>query len=356
MYYHQSSYPYWGDHGTVGLLKAISHLEKYPNFESIIPKLKKELESRFKEVTPNKKGVKVIGNIRYYPSGYCEYKNMYNEGGGYTETTLSPFKMKIKREDSKPKRKISQTKLMYRRKFSNLPLIYLFCAYDEVGMKFSIKRGSNRHFDEKEMLIFLDKEKQILEQNIPDNIKKDLLSHLKEKSEGHWKYRDDDTLSDVYIRRFMARILGNMEHSYKKDLVIGPTLIEENDYYYESYSHSEKVVLNINKKYKAIFPLPIKEIIKQIAENGHLPRIEDNWNAEKQSYVHKASECQVAVCEFDTFKEFISQFKDLMYSLKNPSIIKIMKKIGLEVEENREIREIKDVRIMSSQDRLNGAL
>ena len=149
MEYTKSSYPYWGEHGTVGLLTAIIHLEKYPQFESVIPKLKKELEIRFKEIKLNKKGMKVLGKIKYYPSGYCRYEKYSYEGGGHIDTTLSPVKEKIeKKEKGLSKRRISQARFMYRQNFCHLPIFYLLCAYDKVGMKVRIRKNNNKYFDE----------------------------------------------------------------------------------------------------------------------------------------------------------------------------------------------------------------
>ena len=359
MEYNMSSYPYWGEHGTVGLLIAIIHLEKYPQFESIIPKLKKELEIRFKEIKLNKKGMKVLGKIKYYPSGYCRYEKYSYEGGGHIDTTISPFKAKIeKKKGGLPKRKTSQARLMYRHNFCRLPIFYRLCAYDKVGMKVRIRKNNYMYFNEENAHKFLDKEKDVLGTAIPDNIKQELLGGVLRGLFNYkdWKYQKDgynikNGFEYILIEEFADRFLGCKNCSRESELKIGPVLIINGNeaYYYKDDDHNgEKIYINMDTKYRLIFPLPMRDMIKGVAETGQLPRIKKDYDSEQKKYIKRVPECQVATLNFDTFDEFLTQFKSTMYSLKNQSLIKIMKNIGVKVEKDKELKEIKNVSIITS--------
>ena len=215
-------------------------------------------------------------------------------------------------------------------------------------MKINIRRDSAKYFDENKIRELLTKEKEILETPIPDSIKYELLSDLGEKlfvKWNKWNYYDYnydkiDGFNDVLIDQFGKSIIGIIHGRYDEDDTIGPNMIKRDFEYYDN-KNGKKVIVEMDTKYKVIFPLPTKELIQTIIENPHLPSNHERYDNDSKKYVTEIPDCQSVTIKFDTFDEFLTKFKSSIQSLGNPDNLDILKKIGLEINKNEEVKEIR---------------
>lgn len=335
-----------GQHGTLRLLQTICTLEEYPQFSKFAPKLKRELEERFKDIKPNSNGKKRTGRIIYYPNGLIKYEpyryERCYEGSVSCSAIIKPFKFTL--PESKPGyKKTSHTRKVYKNKYSHLPNIYKYILLDDVGLKLYLNKNSCDYFGEKRVLKVKEMAKQVLKQKLAVETKIDLLNSVLRKAfdnvywmEGSnhlYRYQDkepkEEEIDECLIIAFASRIFGSSIKITKKRDGAG--------YSYDNLHRKieSDVIETLPKRYFAEFIMPEKRFLGDLKNGIFKFGDYSDWeekDKENAKYVALYNSYSRVPFHFDTIEELVEQFKETMLSMKNKRITKIIKKIGFVVK------------------------
>ena len=330
-------------HDTLNLFKSICVLEQYPQFCKFAPKLKKELEARFREVKPNKKGLKRIHRITMFPNGLVMYKNpSYDYYSHNFKTVIKPFKFVP--EEKKTTKKVSMTRSYYKNKYQHLENIYMYIALEEVGVNLHIKKTSPGYIGEKNLIKIASMERKLQEQKLPRDTKNELLISLLYKAfenkfntywmNNHIPYKEDIDVNEILIRTVVRRLF-----NYRFVDYASRNISCKGKEYEDSIGRTfgEEFTKNQPKKYFFEFVVPTKVFIDDLKSNNFCFN-KGFWDGEedkKKDYIARYESYAKVPIHFDTVEEFLEQFKSAIVSLKNEKYNKILKKLGFEIEDEK---------------------
>lgn len=359
------------------LIIAITTLEGYPQFESMIPKLKKELKLRFENAHQAKrKGYKRLyvdwGHVRYYPNGLVSFKHYYVHQP--YKTFLEPF------EFGRPagkKKKVSPTRQLYVKKFRHIIQPYKDYAYLKVGINVKHKK---KVFDEDLYLDFYNKAKNILQQKLSNNIKRDLLEALYTKFNDmpgrNWNARlflpQAPWKDGGYDKN--APIKDDVDYAFSNAMAALFKLhLTEKNYEHSGYHNSvdSKYRETMKTKYEIPVILPTEEFISYIMnplqyknDDYYYHRrdgdFEDNFPVahydgkqeidfvephqrydNKRGYIRERVPHIHQVIRFNSFPELIEKYKKEITSLNIPEFTQIVKNLGFKITEEKETKRDK---------------
>jgi hypothetical protein len=306
---------------TERLVDVVSTLQILQGYDSAVAKLKKEIESRFSNIEPNKMGVKEMVSrefkLHYHHNGIL--KTDYNERNWYplsTSIELSPFDVKKEKQSpchpDKPKSEkegVSIKKLEEKHNFlKSAPLFYKWLYCKSHGVK--LRKGS---FKEKDLLAITKIIEDINKEDITEELKLNLMHDVVKT-----KYRDCWFSNYKHLQYYFIRLV----HTKIATGRLVENIKSEKKYYSEyDFSH--------DKKYMCLILNPT---IRQMTTLQDTLWGRNVWDEKEKTY--KSVERKTTQINFDTVTELLKQFKDLFKDYVNKDdIYETLDKLGFDVSE-----------------------
>jgi hypothetical protein len=324
------------NHSVAKLVVAVSNLQVYPQFEKLLPKIKKEIEARFKNVKPNRKGIKKIGKVQYHPNGLVTtYINQYFGGSVHYETFVSPYEVQVKDEKQKKK---SVTQELVKEKIRYLTTFYKWLCYQKLGIR--INPGV-RKVREERINKSLDMIKKVEQNNdLDDETKEKLITDLYQKmfSDQDWRdweagqiysYKNEVNVEEKLIYHFKSLIFNTNCYDSSLCRFYNNTENQCGDYDGDEVFAKLK---KMNKLFAFSFAIPTDALITCLLSDTSDTCVDYSKLPHHTIYA-------------GTWKEFIQSLREYMYGLNNDTVTAVMKKIGFihpEVKNDKDTRKISD--------------
>lgn len=318
---------FFGDVSTVRLFETVETLQTLQGYDSSIKKLKKEIETRFSHLEPNKNGVKILessdGKLRYHSNGLlkkCPTRDAEERDNPVIE--ISPFELKLKeKEITHPDKALLPGKMNVRYLTKHHGFLretpqfykYLYCLNKGVKLK------RTKKFSERELFGVIKAIDAIKNETVSDDVKVELIQSVMRTNYGSdfgvwyggYEYDDmrfahvyEDTIYELIKHCIMQKIAVDWQKNTAEDR--------------KYYEKSDNWDFKHKKKYMCLILNPTKRQIGNL--ENHL-----GWRGRSLT----VNRTQI---NFDTAEELLTQFKDMFKDyLNKEDIYTTLDKMGFDV-------------------------
>ncbi len=302
---------------TTGLLTAIYVMESFDSLVDKVDPLKEELQKMFSPIGVGREGYKTLNGVQYFPNGLTQSRDWHNR-----KSTILPS---YKYTKSKPKRKISATKLEYRKKLQYVPLFYRCFCYEKVGM--SIRKI----IDEKTILDTIKTVKELIRMNVSEKL---IYSYIS-------KERIETTVSRNISHQLQRNRVG-------KGGIVVPKMsnIEILEEYYEDLIWKLLTGYTRNRRYgsqmsKVLnFILPTKTTISETFKTTKTWRIKESYYIRPTKNIHRSGKIRDKYYLEDILKITPGLVVEIKFKNVEDLLNKIKKEVGKLEGTNKVLRKM----------------